>query len=369
VADDGQEQSRRRAEPVDQIGRRRALVKNGWLRELSEAEMKVLEYYEFCANPDGSNARPKLSTVVKEIGVSEAHVKDARSRLVQFRLLAREDDGRGGRDIATFTVLTPPRAVRGIGKQARKDMRDRRRGSSMEGGSNGGGVQRTPGPLDPGCKARPQQGLNARPQGVTNARAPYKDDQSHYQSHNQSPFPGVAGAAEAAGGGACADAALASAGPGRKRPRVLSDEQQKMRLDFGDWWLSAEWPRWNGGETYGFEGDRDGPAVLRLLRHPKVKWDLQRAQAIARFYLEQRDGFLVHSGHPLPTLAARVNYYASKLDQRTKEGGSHVLRATSSHGVGGADRRVVKPSPAERGEFDEPVGRLRVLNAPAAAAG
>lgn len=359
---------------MDQIGRRKALVRNGWLAELSGLELKVLDYYEYCADPDGSNARPSLKTIARATGANPGHIRVARVLLVQFELLARQDDGRGGRTTATFRVLTPPRARKGIGFQLRDEERTRRRGGKVddesdqdeagadevdcvesrgapnEGGSKGAGVKRRSAQKAQRSKARAQGGLEARAQGCANARAPYKEDQSLYQPHDQSPLPGCAGAAEAAG---------VETAPRRRRPRVLTDEQQAMRLEFSDWWMSAEWPRWNGGQTYGFEGDRDGPAVLRLLRHPKVKWELERAKAIARFYFEQRDSWLVHSGHPLPTLAARVNYYASKLDQRATNGDSHVLRPTGTAATAAARQRDERLA----GQFPQHVA-IRVLNGP-----
>jgi len=105
---------------------------------------------------------------------------------------------------------------------------------------------------------------------------------------------------------------------------VLTDEQQAARMEFSDWWMSAAWPRTHGGETYGFESV-DGSAVLRLLRHPKVKWDLHKARSVAQFYLVEKDPFVANQGHPLRILAERVNYYFGKLAQRQFYGDFHVI--------------------------------------------
>ncbi len=121
------------------------------------------------------------------------------------------------------------------------------------------------------------------------------------------------------------DRARAPHSVGKFKPRKLCVEENEKRVEFSDWWMSAAWPRFHDGATYGFEGERDGPAVLRLLRHPKVKWDLERAKSVALYYLKLQDAYLVHAGKPLPTLAARVNYYASKLDQLNQQGASHVI--------------------------------------------
>jgi hypothetical protein len=78
-------------------------------------------------------------------------------------------------------------------------------------------------------------------------------------------------------------------------------------------------------------------AVLRLLRQPKAKWDLERAKAIGLYYLRLQDAYLVHLGKPLPTLAARVNYYASKLDEISQQGSNHVLGIAIGNSAAGDD--------------------------------
>jgi hypothetical protein len=123
----------------------------------------------------------------------------------------------------------------------------------------------------------------------------------------------------------------------KRRPRVLSDGQQETRVEFSDWWKSAAWPRHHGGEEYGFE-PVDGVAVLRLLRHPKIKWDIHRARLVSEFYLGQSELYGLQ-GHPLIKLASRVNYYFGKMALRAQEGTGHVLA------------KYVKPSAEQRGEY------------------
>jgi hypothetical protein len=109
----------------------------------------------------------------------------------------------------------------------------------------------------------------------------------------------------------------------RRKERVLTDEQQRIRMEFSDWWMSAAWPRFHGGITYGFESV-DGAAVMRLLRHPQVRWDLEKARKVAEFYLSLPELYGLQ-GHPLLMLSQRVNYYFGKMAQHAKRGDSHVI--------------------------------------------
>ena len=302
----------------DHFVRFNALVERGWLGVLKPVELKLWMAYEKHANSDGSDARPGPATLAKYLGRCDPeYLRVARARLVALGLFAREDT-RGGRAVARVRVLVPPKNAKSVvAKLCKVDPPETAGGGETWGGSAVGELPPAP------ARALPPE----------KARALSKDEQTHEQIHEQVPLsPAGAGAGEGV------------KKPRARKPRVLTDEQQKLRIDFSDWWMSAAWPRFHDGATYGFEGERDGPAVLRLLRHPKVKWDLERAKEIALYYLKLADAYLVHLGKPLPTLAQRVNYYAAKVDQFKQQGSNHVIGIAGNssdadgagHAAGGA---------------------------------
>jgi hypothetical protein len=304
----------------------------GLYARLSGAAVKVYEAMCFKRDSRTHDVAAKINDLADLVGLSAGHASRARAELVDAGLVEQVTGSRGKNGCQVWRVTN---LCENSGRIAPAQNDDRDRPATE-------GQPRIAPAQVQGCA-----GAIRKPPGIKKTRLEDKTLKAGSAALRQQTASAAAEAADEPEG------ASARREPRAKPPRVLTDEQQQTRLAFSDWWMSAEWPRHHNGATYGFEGGRDGPAVLRLLRHPKVNWDLARAQAIARFYLQLKDPYLVHRGKPLPTLAERVNYFASKLDQLGQEGSNHVI------GIAGAPtrppgRRYDKPNAEQRGEFAEP---------------
>lgn len=127
-------------------------------------------------------------------------------------------------------------------------------------------------------------------------------------------------------------------GEQRRRERVLTAEQHAARVEFSDWYRCCAWPRGHGGAEYGFE-QVDAVKVLECLRHPQVKWNLEKLKALAQLYLDEPEIYGIH-GHPLTKFRQRLNYLAGVLARRQQEGATRVLRAADSKPFAGARRAL-----------------------------
>jgi hypothetical protein len=103
------------------------------------------------------------------------------------------------------------------------------------------------------------------------------------------------------------EAGVAGAGP----IPTVGCKYPSRRDQFVDWWRLEAWPRRHSGEEYGFD-HFDAKAAVRLLDHPKVNWDLDKARKVADWYLhaDERDEA---KGHPLRGLADYVNHYFGEM--------------------------------------------------------
>jgi len=117
--------------------------------------------------------------------------------------------------------------------------------------------------------------------------------------------------------------------------RKLTDDQERIRQEFGDWWISAEYPRRHEGLVYEFEGGRDASAVLKIMRSREISWDIEKAKALARFFFDQPE---VNAGsHQLYTLGINPGYWIRKMRERAK-GANHVIGRA-------------RPTAEQRGQF------------------
>lgn len=139
-----------------------------------------------------------------------------------------------------------------------------------------------------------------------------------------------------------------------KRARVLSDEQNRVREAFTDWWTLEAWPKHEGrGQEYPFsaESARNGQAVMKLLT--AVQWNLEEAKRVAMAYLLADDAFIAKQRRPLYGLTNQITTWisAARSPMPFRPTGDRYARP--------------KPTAAQRGEYAEPERDLPTFGKPA----
>lgn len=118
-----------------------------------------------------------------------------------------------------------------------------------------------------------------------------------------------------------------------KSLRKLTPEQHEIRRQAGDHWQNQfPFHPSHGGVASGFDS-RDAAAVLKILRHPAVEWNLATFKAIVQTYWDTEQP----KWHQLHRLPDQVTYLLSKL-----KGTHHVTRTS-------------KPNAEQRGEYAESI--------------
>ena len=372
-----------------------ALYEHGWNRVLSGLEFKVWGAYWKHSDADGTNTFPGLDLLAQYFGhANVARIRQARKELVRYGLLAREDDGTGGRSAAKFRVLMPPPdAVVTWGALQNGGGSNLRRGTEKEGGTERSTHPSPNARALPGAKARaplldqtlyqsPDQsngsvcsanGASPRPQAAdvvaktTRLRNPATKGELGKAREFVAWFAGEIGAAfpDEVFDAALVDLArvvtklrhqsingsvellktaarlyLAEQRPDghpidRWRPRLYTPEQEEKWKAFVDWYV-ATWPRFHESQPYEFVAARDVDAARNFLKKQQINWDLDWGKNVALHFLGVPE-FHNTREHLLPVLAHFGNYYARELKKRQAEGSSHVLGIARSGTAGPVD--------------------------------
>jgi hypothetical protein len=111
---------------------------------------------------------------------------------------------------------------------------------------------------------------------------------------------------------AVANPGAKAAGRRKGKPeRALTDEQVSIRDEFTRWFCDEAYPRRCDGVLYDFagQGGRNAKAVLEIMRHPSVAWDLAKAKMAATAFLGVDDLYIRNRDFKLWDLADKVGRF------------------------------------------------------------
>lgn len=132
----------------------------------------------------------------------------------------------------------------------------------------------------------------------------------------------------------------ASAAAGKRRPRKLSDPQEAVRKEFISWFCVKAYPSAMQGVEYPFDGANDGKAVMKLLGHPWIAFDIERAKLVALAYLRADDVFIARQNRPLSLMSHQLQTWViqAQLKQpnagKAPQGVRHGMRNTDGTRAG-----------------------------------
>lgn len=161
---------------------------------------------------------------------------------------------------------------------------------------------------------------------------------NNLSNHHLLPFAGANGA------GANSSAVKPSTCKHKQRERILTEAQQRARKEFGDWW-STEWSACHAQLPYSFT-PRDAKAMLDILRHSAINWELAIAKKAAQKYLSETRPYHSDDGqHRLPRFSENLVSYILSAKGSNQKG--------TSYAPNGSNIRK-RPDGTREGEYPEP---------------
>lgn len=292
--------------------RRTALVRNGWLRVLTKAELAVWTVYESCANDKKGDplSYPGSKEIADAIGHgSKSHIGDIRKALVSHGLMEIVEEGGGRGKCWKVRMLLPPKRFPADGTLSSPGKGSLQMGPfpapqrfpsdgtlSGDKGSESE-VLKVPTPANKGSHSGELHNKDGSKKEVRSIKAALSADGPRtpaVEDAQETPPRNPAGHLPGIDPTPAREAA-------RKPRKTPTGPHPTLIRHF-----TAKW-RERYDADYRFVGERDGKMISEILS--ATGGDLDRARRVVDSYFASDDPFYAKNAHPLTLLVGKINTF------------------------------------------------------------